>query len=35
MILKREENWKRLQICCLDSLLEAMYEELPASKKKK
>ncbi len=26
MILKREENWKRLQICCLDSVTEAGLE---------
>ena len=26
MILKREENWKRLQICCLDSVTEELME---------
>jgi hypothetical protein len=23
MVFRREENWKRLQICCLDNVTEA------------
>ena len=26
MILRREENWKRLLICCLDSVTEELME---------
>ena len=29
MILKREENWKRLQICCLDSVTDAEKKAIP------